>query len=147
MSNYKQYADSMLLPEEKLLHEAKVSNSIMIAYIVLAVLSIPTIWFPPIFIWRACVAHFVNLAITHKRIITKYGVINRKSIELPLDKIESLQLQRTWLGSIFGYGTIIITGTGGTKSKTPYIEKPVETRARLMQIIEWTKEQKQQKKA
>lgn len=49
-----------------------------------------------------------EFAITNKRIIVKTGFISRKTLEMNLSKIESVNVDQSILGRMLGYGTIRI---------------------------------------
>ena len=72
-----------------------------------------------------------EFAITNKRVIAKTGFIRRRSVELLLQKIESIGVNQPILGRILDYGTIIVTGTGGTKEPFDTIAQPMELRKRV----------------
>lgn len=69
-----------------------------------------------------------ELAVTNKRVIAKYGLISRQTIELNLSKIEGLNVNQGIFGRIFNFGDVIIGGTGGKKSPIRYIASPLEFR-------------------
>jgi uncharacterized membrane protein YdbT with pleckstrin-like domain len=69
-----------------------------------------------------------EFAITNKRVIIKVGLISRRTIELNLQKVESIGVDQGILGRIFGYGTIVIVGTGGTKEPFNAIADPLAFR-------------------
>ncbi len=50
----------------------------------------------------------LELTITNKRIVGKYGVINTKAMDAPVDKIQDVTVSHGLLGKIFNYGTIDI---------------------------------------
>jgi len=54
-----------------------------------------------------------EITLTNKRLVIKHGILNRSTQEFPLIQIESLRLEEPLVGRMLGYGTIIITGTGG----------------------------------
>ena len=54
-----------------------------------------------------------EFAVTDKRVLVKVGVINRRSLELLLNKIEGIGVNQGLLGRALGYGTIFVNGTGG----------------------------------
>jgi uncharacterized membrane protein YdbT with pleckstrin-like domain len=56
-----------------------------------------------------------EMAITNKRVIIKTGLISRDTLEMNLDKVETILVDQSILGRIFGYGTLEIVGTGGTR--------------------------------
>src|SRR5262249_37609085 len=55
-----------------------------------------------------------EFAVTNKRVILKTGFIQKKTAEMFLNKIESVGVEQSITARIFGYGTIIIRGTGGS---------------------------------
>jgi uncharacterized membrane protein YdbT with pleckstrin-like domain len=72
-----------------------------------------------------------EFALTNKRVIAKSGFIRRRSVELLLQKIESIGVNQPILGRILDYGTITVTGTGGTKEPFETIAEPMELRKRV----------------
>ncbi len=77
-----------------------------------------------------------EFAVTNKRVIMKAGVIQRKSTEMFLSKIESVGLNQGLLGRMLDYGTIVVRGTGGTTEPFNRIAHPVEFRRQVQEHIE-----------
>ncbi|MCW5574779.1 MAG: PH domain-containing protein [Burkholderiales bacterium] len=50
--------------------------------------------------------------VTNKRIVFKTGIISRKSEEMKLGSIETVEIDQGILGRILGYGTVKVTGRG-----------------------------------
>ena len=75
-----------------------------------------------------------EFAITNRRIIIKTGLVGRKTLEMNLSKIESVNVDQGILGRILGYGTIRINGTGGTKETFPQILNPLEFRKKFQEF-------------
>ena len=69
-----------------------------------------------------------ELAVTNRRVIAKFGLIRRSTIELNLAKVESIRVEQSVGGRIFGYGSVIVTGTGSTMDPIPYIADPIKFR-------------------
>jgi len=69
-----------------------------------------------------------EFAVTDKRVIIKVGLLSRRSIEILLTKVEAITVDQTLWGRIFGYGSITIIGTGGTKEPFHLIGDPLEFR-------------------
>jgi len=53
-----------------------------------------------------------ELGLTNKRVISKTGIISRKSEEMKLASIETVEIDQGILGRILGYGDIKVTGRG-----------------------------------
>jgi uncharacterized membrane protein YdbT with pleckstrin-like domain len=81
----------------------------------------------------------VEMGVTNKRVITKTGILSRKTTELLLTKVESIKVDEGLLGRMLGYGTVIVVGTGGTPEPFPCIEQPLEFRRQVQQQIETSK--------
>ena len=64
-------------------------------------------------------------AITNKRLIAKTGLIRRDTVEIPLNKVSSLQIRQGLIGRVLGYGTLIISDTGTTYAPIKYISAPL----------------------
>jgi hypothetical protein len=92
----------------------------------------------PDIIWGACLVlplHFLRrlaawpvtyLAVTDKRIVVIGGLASRAAAAMPADKVTGLTLQRTALGRLLGYGTLIVTSTGRHQAfrKLRYVPYP-----------------------
>lgn len=76
-----------------------------------------------------------EFGVTNYRVIAKVGFIRRKSLEVLLSKIESIRVNQTVLGRIIGYGSITISGTGGTHDLFPYISDPLKLRRKIQEQI------------
>lgn len=120
------YIDSALNKNESIIERAQISwlselFSIVLGFILLFLygLGLIVLLFVFIKIWTT------ELALTNQRIIAKMGLIRRDTVELKLDKVESLGVHQSILGRILGYGTIIVTGTGGTITPIPCIKDPM----------------------
>lgn len=77
-----------------------------------------------------------ELAITSKRVIAKVGLIRRNTVELNHSKVESFNIDQSIFGRIFGFGTLIVNGTGGGKTPIPSIDNPLEFRRNAMESID-----------
>jgi uncharacterized membrane protein YdbT with pleckstrin-like domain len=77
-----------------------------------------------------------EMAVTNHRVIVKVGLVGRRTVELLLSKIESIEVQETGLGRMLGYGTIVLVGTGGTPEPFNRVAHPLEFRSKVQQQIE-----------
>lgn len=53
-----------------------------------------------------------EIAVTDRRIIFKNGFISRNTIEMHLDKVESVDVDQSILGRILDYGNVTVRGVG-----------------------------------
>jgi uncharacterized membrane protein YdbT with pleckstrin-like domain len=72
-----------------------------------------------------------ELAVTDHRVIYKSGLLSRHTIEMNRDKVESVDVDQTLLGRIFGYGTVIVRGTGGSLEPIRNIGDPLSFRTHI----------------
>ena len=72
-----------------------------------------------------------EFAVTDKRVIIKVGWIRRRTLETMLSKVEAIGVDQGIVGRILGFGSITITGTGGTKEQFPNIARPLEFRRQV----------------
>ena len=69
-----------------------------------------------------------ELAITSRRVIAKFGFISRRTVEINISKVESIQVDQGILGRIFNYGTLVISGAGDPQAPIPGISDPMAFR-------------------
>jgi uncharacterized membrane protein YdbT with pleckstrin-like domain len=69
-----------------------------------------------------------ELAVTNRRVIAKFGLVSRRTIELNLSKLESIRVDQSVGGRIFNYGSIVVVGTGNTLEPIPFIAAPMAFR-------------------
>lgn len=69
--------------------------------------------------------HTTELAITNKRVVAKFGLISRETVELNINKVESIQVHQTVWGRIFNYGSLAIAGGGNPQAPITGISNPL----------------------
>jgi len=77
-----------------------------------------------------------DFAVTNKRVLMKVGVFRTRSIELLLSKIEAISVDQSVMGRIFGYGDIVVTGSGGTKEPFSNIQSPLAFRRAVQSVTD-----------
>jgi len=68
-----------------------------------------------------------EVAVTDRRVIYKTGLIQRHTIEINIDKVESADVDQSILGRLFGFGSITIRGTGEGIEPLRNIAQPLES--------------------
>src|SRR5258707_13476499 len=76
-----------------------------------------------------------EMAVTNKRVIVKSGLVDRQTTEILLSRIESVVVDEPALGRIFGYGTVIVRGTGGTPEVFEKIQHPLKLKEQVQNKI------------
>jgi uncharacterized membrane protein YdbT with pleckstrin-like domain len=148
------YLDDHLLAGERVVYRARLHWSIFATSIVVIVLGIAlavvlSVYQPEY--WPAGVAlagiglllaigpaiHYASseFAVTDMRVVAKLGFIERESLETLLSKIEAIGVDQGIVGRMLGYGTITITGTGGTEESFPRIADPLEFRRQIQSQV------------
>lgn len=142
------YIDANLLDGEQVIYRAKLhwmvfSRSAVWGFLALMFLSASSYGWGVFLVLLAlidCVAALIEyktseFGITNKRVLIKVGFLSRKSLETLLPKVEGIQVDQGLLGRMLNYGTIIVTGTGGTHSPFKKISAPFEFRRRVQEQI------------
>jgi uncharacterized membrane protein YdbT with pleckstrin-like domain len=72
-----------------------------------------------------------EIAITNRRIILKRGFIRRHTIEINMDKVESVDVDQSLLGRLLNYGDITVRGTGEGFERLRMIDAPLKFRSQV----------------
>jgi uncharacterized membrane protein YdbT with pleckstrin-like domain len=148
------YLDDHLLDGERIVYRAHlhwtIFGSALVVIILGAALAVVLRIYQPQFWWLGLVVVGLGLllaigpfirykssefAVTDKRVLAKHGFIQRDSIETLLTKVEAISVDQGIAGRLFGYGTIVITGTGGTEESFPRIAAPLEFRRQIQSQV------------
>jgi uncharacterized membrane protein YdbT with pleckstrin-like domain len=74
-----------------------------------------------------------EFAVTNKRVILKTGLVQRRTSEMFLAKIETVGVDQSLLGRALDFGTISLVGTGGTTEPFAGISRPLEFRRQVQE--------------
>ena len=66
--------------------------------------------------------------VTNLRVVHKSGFIKRRTFEMSLDKVESVDVNQSILGRIMGYGDVTVRGVGEGAETIKTIASPLEFR-------------------
>ena len=120
------YVEEALVKDEKVVHIGHISLWSLWHLIALGVVLLPAFGLGLIFLAVAYVRYkSVELAVTTKRIIVKHGFVRRQTVEINLNKVESLQVEQGLLGRLFNFGTLIVSGTGTSHAPLVGIAEPM----------------------
>lgn len=76
-----------------------------------------------------------EFVITDNRVLDKYGILSRSISEFRYEKIESCDVEQGILGRLFGFGSIIVRGVGGSSIIEHYVKEPFEFKQYLINVI------------
>ena len=143
------YVDDNLIPGETVLHRAHKSAWALSPYIALGVGLIATTvigtqYFQSVALWgllalaALCflcayvIRSATEFAVTDKRIIAKTGLVSRKTVEVFLDKVESMNVDQSVMGRLLNFGTVTVVGTGSTHDPITTVSAPMALRKQVM---------------
>ena len=76
-----------------------------------------------------------EFGITNQRVIVKEGFLKRKTIEVFLKSVESVQVDQSIWGRILNFGTVIVSGTGGVTDPLNMIRNPLDFKKQVQQRL------------
>lgn len=131
------YINKNLTTNEKVEHVGKVSLWSLLPYFLLGLFLLAFQGLGLIFWAIAAIKYFTTeLVITNKRIIAKFGLIRRDTIEINIGRVESIQVKQGILGRIFDFGSLVISGAGNPQAPVPSISEPLKFRSKFFAIQE-----------
>lgn len=148
------YLDDHLLPGERIVYRARLHWTIFLTAITVVLLGIG-LWIllqvlEPAYSYAGLGLAGIGLllaigpgiryitsefAVTDKRVLGKVGFIERESDETLLSKVEAIAVDQGVIGRMFGFGTLMITGTGGTREVFSGISDPLQFRRQIQSQI------------
>jgi uncharacterized membrane protein YdbT with pleckstrin-like domain len=120
------YIYNNLIKDEYLIYETKYHWILYFNHLISSLISLG--------VYPYLVSKFSEFGITNKRLIIKTGILSRRTLELNLSKIESVNVNQSLLGRMLGYGSIGVIGTGGTKEYFVSIKNPLEFRRKFQEL-------------
>jgi uncharacterized membrane protein YdbT with pleckstrin-like domain len=75
-----------------------------------------------------------EFAVTNRRVLIKVGWLRRQSLELLLQKVESISVDQSLMGRMLNFGTISVRGTGGSREPFLNIAQPLEFRRQVQTL-------------
>lgn len=123
------YVENTLTKGEQVVYQGKTSIWSLTPLLLLGLMFLAFYGLGVLFWAAAAIRYFTTeLAITNKRVIAKFGLISRQTIEINLQKIESIQVNQGIAGRIFNFGSVIVSGAGNPQAPIPGISSPLQFR-------------------
>ena len=127
------YVDGVLINDELVMYRARISKWSLWPFIVCGTLLIPLFGLGLLlWLWAWIIYATTELAITNKRVIAKTGLLQRRTIEIFLEKIESIQVDQSVFGRMFNFGSVVVSGTGVHSAPFKNISDPLALRRNFM---------------
>jgi uncharacterized membrane protein YdbT with pleckstrin-like domain len=134
------YVEGALVKDEKIVYVGHTSLWSLWHLLVLGVLLLPVFGIGLIFLGKAYIRYkTTELAITNKRVIVKFGFIRRSTVEININKVESIQVDQEILGRMFNFGTLVISGAGSPQAPIIGISAPMDFRRAFIEAQEQAK--------
>jgi uncharacterized membrane protein YdbT with pleckstrin-like domain len=128
------YIEQSLIKDERVLYVARISLWTEWQLIALGILFLAAFGLGLVFLGAAWVRYrSTELAVTSRRVVAKFGFIRRRTIEMNLAKVETVQVEQSVAGRLFDFGSLIISGAGIPQEPIPGISQPMEFRRRLLE--------------
>lgn len=146
------YVQDSLGPGEEIVHEATIHwvvytrpilalvfSALVAAFefrIGLALIAISLIWlFVAWFLSRS-----TELAVTTRKVVAKWGLIARSTIEQRLEKVDSISVDQSFWGRLLNFGHVTVHGTGINATPIRMIADPLTFRRKVEHSIEAKKD-------
>jgi len=106
-----------------------------IPMIVWIILAIPTLGLTlALALWEWLKLRNIEQGVTNKRVILKKGIISRKSDEMKISSIETVEIIQGVMGRIFGFGTVKVTGRGISDLVFKNINDPMDDKRKIESV-------------
>jgi membrane protein YdbS with pleckstrin-like domain len=79
--------------------------------------------------WRWWTSEFV---VTGERVAVRTGPLVRGALDVPLARLEAIEVEQGWLGRRFGFGTLGIVGTDGSSRAYVRVAHPEALREAVL---------------
>lgn len=148
-------AESALIKNEKILHSCEIHGGIFFFSFLIGVAAVLAGAFFHMFLGALILFlgffYFANalilymtteLVLTNKRVLAYYGVFVTDLMQIGHEKLESAHIEQNLLGSLLGFKTITVKGTGQGSIPIPYIADAEIFKRHLDEILFGDKENK-----
>jgi len=99
------------------------------------ILSIPTLGLTLLVaLYEFLRLRFTEQGVTNKRVILKKGIVSRKTEEMKLASIETVEINQGVWGRIFGFGTVKVTGRGISDVVYNRIDDPMAVKRQIESV-------------
>jgi uncharacterized membrane protein YdbT with pleckstrin-like domain len=134
------YVEGALVKDERIVHLGHISLWSLWHLFALGLLLLPVFGLGLIFwVWAYVRYKTTELAITTKRVIVKHGFIRRRTVEININKVESIQVDQEILGRMFNFGTLVIAGAGNPQAPIAGISSPMAFRKAFIEAQDQAK--------
>ena len=142
------YIDSNLIEGEEVIYEGQISLWSLSKWIVVGIMGVAFIFYHSFWvlipfiggvaclIWAFVQFVSTELAVTNKRVIAKYGLVARKTVEISLSRVEGVEVQQSFNQRLLGYGSVFVSGTGSHKARIANVKDPMAFRQAFLGVLD-----------
>jgi hypothetical protein len=106
-----------------------------IPMVIWIILAIPTFGLTLVLaLWEWLKLRNIEQGVTNKRVILKKGIISRKSEEMKISSIETVEISQGVMGRVFGFGTVKVTGRGISDLVFKNINDPMDVKRKIESV-------------
>ncbi|MFR0690240.1 PH domain-containing protein [Enterobacterales bacterium AE_CKDN230030158-1A_HGKHYDSX7] len=88
----------------------------------------------PVAIYMWLSLRSLEQGVTNKRVIIKRGIISRRTEEMKIRSIETVELRQQLLGRLFGFGDVKITGRGTSDLVLRGVDDPMSVKRQIESV-------------
>lgn len=104
----------------------------MVIWLILGIITFGVTWL--LAIYEFLKIRSIEAGVTNKRVILKNGIISRRTEEMKLSSIETVEIQQGVIGRILGLGTVKVTGRGISELVFRRISDPLAVKRQIESI-------------
>jgi len=129
------YIQDSLSNDEEVLELFKLHWFSKVPMVIWIILAIPTLGVTLLLaIWEWLKLRNIEQGVTNKRVIIKRGIISRKSEEMKISSIETVEILQGIMGRMLGFGTIKVTGRGTSDLVFKTIDDPMDVKRKIESV-------------
>ncbi len=79
--------------------------------------------------------YYLALVISDRRVLVRYGIINLDFVDMRFSQIESVEIARTIMARLLGYGSVMVAGTGQRAVIVPFVANHQQIRRMINEAL------------
>lgn len=129
------YIEESLSKDEKIHEIYRLHWFSKIPMFIWLILAIPTFGLTLLLaLWEWLKLRSIEQGSTNKRVIRKSGIISRKTEEMKISSVETVEINQGVMGRIFGFGNVKVTGRGISDVLFSKIDNPLDVKKSIESI-------------
>lgn len=104
---------------------------------IIPIILIFTLYLAPIWIYYIFFHSTKKIILTNKKFTYSFWILNKKQLDLKLEKIESIWINKSLIEIIFWTWTVVVSWTWWNNEPIPVVDKPNELKNQIDKLILW----------